>query len=74
MSKMSSKERLEQYVKEDALYQDIRNILEENERLKRQQKEFVKYLEDRIKENSKEPIDIDVILADIKRIYERDRK
>lgn len=66
MSKMTSKERLEQYV--DVFYQDyldnhksyvsdfdrfciehcqdIRNILEENERLKRQQKEFVRYLEE----------------------------
>lgn len=109
MSKMTSKERLEQYIKEDTIYQDylnkhsnyvkilidfdrfcmehcqdIKNILEENEELKKQleeryneikvlrdslqsatsgivnletrQKEFVKYLEDRIKENSKNRI------------------
>lgn len=72
---MTSKERLEQYVKEDMIYneyldnhknyvsdfdkfcvehcQDIKNILKENDNLKNQQKEFVKYLKDEIKKLEK---------------------
>lgn len=39
-----------------AEYDNTMRIIEENDSLKKQQKEFVKYLEDRIKENSKERI------------------